>query len=560
VLRNAGRTNTPASRGAYSLGRSLALPVAILVSSWGVAFARDDAEKAKAAGPTPTATPVPPEPLDRQPYRIEFHLAIDPSSRIDHARREILLRQWQALVHRFIGPPWQVTIAARPSPLAGGNLESLDAAALAKSDPAFDKIWLVRVSAGAGTSALLFSGREYDAATRNLGPYRQHGAAVLEDAPRALLQFTHDLFNPTALITGQEGGRALLLARGASITSAGEMGRVADKGTVFAPLRLVSMKDSSVVIRRIPFTYLQVEAMDGSIARCAIVSALRDPLTGRDRRPMTLAALGLKPGNSVSRYRFLTRPDLAPAAGYTLTARAVPDGLPHEVGITDRAGRIVLKPGFAKGLVILRLVAGNAEPMTEFPAMPGESSAERDIPFDPKPLAVSYQVRLDALRDEVVDLVALRARLEKRMEARLQGDDLGGVEEGLREYAQLPPREQFADHLAKLKEQATRQQAESKTAVLTRNIQAQFNELQALIDRYLDDEAFTSYTESLDRKRAEKAAAAEANEKQAARRKIAAARPAAELAPPANRPTAPAPGPAAGPKQKALAKPGDEPF
>jgi hypothetical protein len=516
-----------------------------------------DADKAKAARPTPaTAAPAPPEPIDRQPYRIELHLALDPSARIDHARREVLLRQWHALVHRFIGPPWQVTIAARPSPLAGGSLESLDAAALSKSDPAFDKIWLVRVSAGAGTSGLLFSGREYDAATHNLGPYQQHQVAVLADAPRAMLQFTRELFNPTALVTGQEGGRALLLVRGAAIPPAGELGRVADKGTGFAPLRLVRMKDDSVVIRRVPYTYLQVEAMEGSLARCAIVSALRDPLTRRDRRPTTLAALGLKPGNSVSRYRFLTRPDLAPAAGYTLTARTVPEGLPHEAGITDRAGRIVLKPGFAQGLVILRLVAGNAEPMTEFPAMPGESSAERDIPFDPKPFTVGYQVRLDALRDEVVDLVALRARLEKRMEARLQGDDLAGVEEGLREYAQLPPRKQFADQLAKLKEQATRQQAESKTPVLTKNIQAQFNELQALIDRYLDDEAFTSYTEALERKRAEKAAAAETSEKETARRKVAAARPAAEPAPPA----AAAPGPTAGPKQKALAKPGEAPF
>jgi hypothetical protein len=139
------------------------------------------------------------------------------------------------------------------------------------------------------------------------------------------------------------------------------------------------------------------------------------------------------------------------------------------------------------------------------------------------------------------------------MEARLQGDDLVGVEEGLRDYAQLPPREQFADQLAKFKEQATRQQAESKMPVLTPNIQAQFNELQALIDRYLDDEALTTYTEALERKRAEKAATAEANEKAAARRKLAAARAPADPSPPANTPSS-------GPKQKALAKPGDPPF
>ena len=118
------------------------------------------------------------------------------------------------------GPPWSVTIAGRPSPLASGNLDALEAAAFAKFDPSFDKIWLVRISAGAGTSGLLFTGREYDTATRTLGPFQQHKATVLADAPRALLQFTRELFNPTAVITGQEGGRALLQVRGAAIPPA----------------------------------------------------------------------------------------------------------------------------------------------------------------------------------------------------------------------------------------------------------------------------------------------------------------------------------------------------
>lgn len=500
------------------------------------------------------------ESIDRQPYRIELHLALDPSARLDANRRAALVKQWQALVRRFVGPPWVITVAAKPSPLANGNLAALDAKAFAKFDPAFDKIWMVRISASEGSSGLLLGGREYDAATQTLGPFQQRRATVIADAPRALLQFTRELFDPTALITGQEGGRALLQVRGAAIPPAGELGRFVVKGTVFRPLRLTDVKGGAIAIRTIPFTYLPVEAVEGSTARCAIVSALRDPLTQRVSRPSTLAAVGLKVGDSVSRYRFVTRPDLAPAAGYTLTARAVPDGLPSEVGITDREGRIALKPGYAGGLVILRLVAGNAEPMTEFPAMPGETSTEREIPFDPKPLAVSYQVQLDAIRDQVVDLVALRARLEKRMEARLQGDDLAGLQEGLKEYALLPPREQFAEQLSKLKEKATREHAASKTPVLTKNLQARFNELQALIDRYLDDEAFTSYTEALDRKRAEKAAALSAKEQGARKRQVVAD--AARAAQAAAGKVAPgaAAAPPTRPPEKALAKPGDQPF
>ena len=59
--------------------------------------------------------------------------------------------------------------------------------------------------------------------------------------------------------------------------------------------------------------------------------------------------------------------------------------------------------------------------------MPGESRPD-DMPisFDPKPLTVALESQLDSLRDEVVDLVALRARLESRMKARLEGEDWPG--------------------------------------------------------------------------------------------------------------------------------------
>ena len=62
------------------------------------------------------------------------------------------------------------------------------------------------------------------------------------DAPRALLEFTLDLFSPTALISGQEGGRPCSPSAGAMIEPASPIGRVVAKGTVFQPLRLVSDK------------------------------------------------------------------------------------------------------------------------------------------------------------------------------------------------------------------------------------------------------------------------------------------------------------------------------
>jgi hypothetical protein len=455
------------------------------------------------------------EPIERRPYRISLHMAFDPSARIDLLKRADLIREWQILVRRFIGPPWVISIADLPDPLANVELDSVDPDAFA-SVGSYDKVWVVRVSRSEQDSVLVFTGREYDTSTRQLGPLQVRTVSALSDAPRAMLQFARDLFNPTAAITGQEGGRAILTVQGASIVPASPIGAVVAKGMVFQPLRLVARDNGKVQVLKIIWTYLQVELVEGAVARSAIITGLRDPLTKRYSRPNSLAALGLKPGNRSLTFRFVSGPDEIPAAGYTLTARLVPDGQSRELGTTDRAGRIVLKPGFARGLAMLRLVAGSVEPIREFPIMPGESAEERKIPVDLKPLTAALESQLDSLRDQVVDLVALRARLETRMKARLEGEDWAGLDDALKEFSRLPPRDIYAQQLTQLKDDAAHQQAELKTAVLTKTAQAQITELQSMIDRYMEDDAFRAYSEAVAKYRSETAAKTKAEAKKAA--------------------------------------------
>jgi hypothetical protein len=465
----------------------------------------------------PVSRAVETEAVERQPYRISLHIGFDPLARIDEAKSAALIREWQVLVRRFIGAPWVVTIAGPSSPLSNVQVETLEPDAIVNVGP-FDKVWVMRIAPQDTGSGLVFAGREYDSATRRLGPLQVRIVPALSDAPRAMLLFTRDLFNPTAVISGQEGGRALLTVQGAMIAPASPFGAVVEKGTVFQPLRLVSLSDGKVQIAPIAHTYLQVESIEGPVARCAIISALSDPLTKRMARPNSLAAVGLKPGNSPITLRFVTHPDQTPAAGYMLTARLVPDGQPRELGITDRSGRIVLKPGFARGLVILRLVAGSVEPMLELPIMPGESTEPRPIAFEPKLATVALETQLDSLRDEVVDLVALRARLESRMKARLEGEDWSGLDAELKEFTRLTPRDQFAQRLAQLKDDAAHRQAETNKAILTKTAQAQISDLQAMIDRYMDDEAYRAYLEALEKGTAEVAAKAKAQAKKKATR------------------------------------------
>jgi len=502
-----------------------------------------------ARGPAPTrgqdvSAPPVGEAIERQPYRILFYLGCDPSARIDEELRVELLRRWQVLARRFVGAPWVVTLAERGSPLGRIDVEAAlptDFAGLG----AYDKVWVVFINRSESESALVLSGREYDAVTRRIGPLQRRALPALGDAPRALFVFSRDLFSPFAIVTGQEGGKAILTARAAAIAPASPAGQVVAKGTVFAPMRMVSLPDKSVRVLRIRLTYLQVEAVDGISARCAIVSPYLDPLSKRDPRPHRFVALGLKPGESPTRLRFVTKPDKGPAAGFTLTARLVPDGQPRELGTTDRSGRIVLQPGFADGLVILRLLAGYIEPLVELPMMPGETTEEQEILVDPLPLTVALEAQIDSLRDEVIDLVAIRARLESRMKARLDGEDWNGLAESVKEFSKLPPRDEFAQKLTKLTEEATKQQAATKKAILTRTAQAQINDLQSLIDRYLDDDAFKAYTEALEQATAPAGGKTKGASTKSARPKSAAT------------PSKAGPAPSAQPKAGAAAGPGN---
>jgi hypothetical protein len=497
------------------LGR-LALALAVL--GWATAVGLPHAfsqETSKETAETPAR-----EPIERRPYRISVHLSCDKSARIDAAGREDLLSDWQILVRRLIGAPWVLTIAPATSPLANLDPEGLDGEAFA-SYSSFDKVWVVRVSRSESEGAIQFEGREYDTASRRLGPFQRRIAQTRSDTPRTLLQFSQDLFNPTAEIASQERGHAVLKVQGAALTPASPAGAVVSRGTVFLPLRLVSLNDGKLQILRIPYTYLLVESVEGPVAHCNVISAMSDPLTRRMLRPNSLAALGVKAGSSAVALRFVTKPSGAPAAGYTLTARLVPDGQPHAVGTTDRAGRIVLQPGFADGLVILRLLAGDVEPMVELPMMPGVAFQEKDIAIDPKPETVALESRIESLRDEVVDLVALRARLEARMKARLDGENWTKLEEALQEFAKLTPPETYAQRLADLKKNAAEQQTKDRKAVLTRTALAQINDLQSMIDRYLDDEMYKAYADALERAKAQADAVAQAAAKKAAARTAA---------------------------------------
>jgi hypothetical protein len=444
--------------------------------------------KAKTKAPAPI-------PIDRRPYAIRVWFSIDPASRIDAKAREVLLGSWRALFKRFVGAPWSVDIADDEGPFEAGDLEGLTFDAIKPLVKDRDKGWFIRVSPSG--SGLAFSGREFDNTTSLLGPVCRREAVAVADSPRALFLLSLDIFSPLAEIGSSSAGGVSISVQAASLEAADPIGRVVAPGSIFRPLRIViDPKTKAPAVKFIQSTYLRVEKNDGSASRCQIISGLSDPFTRMIAAKNRVVAVGVKPSATPTRLRFLVGKEKTPAAGYTLTARNVPDSPPHEVGLTDREGRIVLEPGYANGLVVFKLLAGGVEPLVEFPYMPGEGERIMNLP-DVKPYTVALETKLNALRDEIVDQVAIRGRIEVKLKPRGEAGAWDEVKLLLTQYRALPTRTSFDERLAAMKAEAESQQSTLHTAVLTANAQHQLNEVQALMDRYLDDAVFTAYDDAM---------------------------------------------------------------
>ncbi|WP_435016841.1 hypothetical protein TA3x_004422 [Tundrisphaera sp. TA3] len=452
-------------------------------------------------GPSPAAETVPPHEL--RPYTIRARVDFEVGTRIDGARKSEFIAAWLNLVHRFVGTAWSIEVVDGTEPVPGRSVEDASADAMKQLAGAADKAWFIEVRPeGRG---FLLIGREYDAATGWLGQVHRRSVLFPADAPRGLLDVSLAIFAPLAEVGQQGGGGVDFLVRGGGLAPASPIGAVAAAGTVFRVLRIFPREGGPPEVREVPYSYFPVESMDGARARCGIIRGVSDPLSNRYARKNTLIALGIKPALEPTRLRFVARSDKRPASGYVLTVREAGESRSREVGTTDRDGRIVLEPGFASGLAILRLMAGSSEPMVEFPIMPGEAGEERVIPVETRPATLALEARLDALRDAIIDVVASRSRLELRMKARADGEDWDGLAETIREFRKLTPRDRFEARLEQIRVEGARQEAELKSLVLTKNARAQLDDTAALIARYLDDDTMRAYDEMLQQARAEAA-------------------------------------------------------
>ncbi len=436
-------------------------------------------------------------PLEQQPYRIRCWIRFDPALSLDGPATRRILQDWQNQIRRYIGAPWQVELAPDLGPLAlSDSLERPALVVVRDRTRDVDKGWLIDIRPE-GTGFRV-TGREWDDATQRIGSLFARNAASRHDLPRNLLKLCRAMFAPVAEVRSRDNEFADLLVQGGLLRPATPMGLLVQPDTIFRPVRVFLNRDDTVrQIQDIDWSYLRVMRVDTPVARAQIVSALRRPLTGRTRRRNRLLALGLRPADVNTELTFLTKPDRLPAAGYRVTAQRYPNGQILEVGLTDRDGRVIIPPRFIDGLVRVRVIAGDREPLVEFPVMPGDTIQRRTLIIDPKPQVVTLQVRMTALIDRMLDTIASRSRLEKLMEIRAAGERWNDVRALIDQHDGLPNAERYQAELDALVTEAKAAQEEQRLAYWTPSTQRIAAEMQSMIDTYLNDEVIDEFREEL---------------------------------------------------------------
>lgn len=447
-------------------------------------------------------TPAPP-PIERRPYAIRVWVEASPAARLSPVEQTRLVARWRDLIGRFVGPAWALEIAPTAGPLLGSTPEFLTAEQVAPLVGGVDKGWFISIEPEAASPGWVLIGREFDAATRQLGSLHRLRAPHRSDAARALFQLSLRVFAPLAEIV-RTADSVSLKVQGAVLSPTDPLGAVVREGTVFRPFWILLNPDDSVkAVRPIRYTYLQ--AGDPSVwpVPAEVVSGLRRPLPQQVAGRYRLLGLGSRAASIPTRLQFhvLRKDDGAkvPYPGAVLTARAYPNGTPQVVGTTGREGEITLPPNYSEGLVVIRVLAGGVEPLREIPILPGEIDEVQSFPVEPKPDAVTLEYRLKAVQDEIVDLIARRGQIEARLEARAEGQQWDDVKSLLDDYRKLPPRTRFEERVKQLEEDAERRQAEQKVPILTQTALHDLGEVKALVLRYLDDARFQAYDEAYQR-------------------------------------------------------------
>jgi hypothetical protein len=519
-------------------------------------LASDDSQPAKQSNkPNPVAEsapgepaagarpPVPPIPIELQPYRVQVQIGFERSPQFGDDFRRSVLEGVREGLDRYVGEFWQATVAEEQGRLYTGlaalnrlRFETIPPGAI---QPDMHKVYLLAIQADGARFRV--AGRECDAVVRQLGPLAVQSVSETNEISQALLAVIRDVFRPQATVETSKSGVVTLRARGGEFPPRDAGWRPLQPGQVYEVHYCYLNKDRDIErVQQVPFTYLTLDEETGrGVARAVVTSGLRAPLTARRRiQPL---ALGINQRRPETRLTLITRPPARkPLGGVEVEISPVstppqdapkkpveegqkdadagsdakpPERLPRLVA--DRAGLVTLAASLApEGKPVWLFVKSGQALLARVPIVPGAQAGEvLELPDDT--LRLEIEGSIATLQAELVDTVARRAVLMALAKSRAKSDQWEAVAATLKQLDEMPTAAAFAVNINAIRQPALKAARARRDRTTEERVKKLCDEATELVNNYLDAEKLKELKEELNEMRqiAADEAAAEAKAK-----------------------------------------------
>lgn len=433
------------------------------------------------------------ETFESQPYRVLVSVAFDNDAALSRDYRRAALQNLADVIDRSYGSMWQADVVENgwlfPASSVGLHRATLDHFKSQVDTTRFDKAFLVTVEMAG--SRYDVSGRQWDTATRTIGPVVSAETFDRRDVGATAADVIRRIFQPVLTVERVEGNTVILRVQAGRHSPADSSAAQIRPGDVIQPF--FRYLDEKLVVRSIqalPWTYLIADSVDGGRVKCSLVSGLRSPLSSSRRRSVDVVALRVRPHFDSTRLKLVPRRNRSkPLIGYSVEAVAKrfandkPKGEPLK-WVTDRRGAVDI-PTMTDGPLVWLYIRSGESLLSRVPFVPGiDQTVTIELPDDSIRLAVEGDTELLMIR--LVDTVARRAVLIARARILAREGDWKHVDEQVVKIDNLPIIKDFESELILIRVPALEAAARNKDRSAEANVNRICTRVSGLIKRYLD--------------------------------------------------------------------------
>lgn len=417
-------------------------------------------------------------------YRLRVLVLFDLPPTSEQLLSSTLPRHLQQRTTASIGALWNLDIVV-PDPSESHqirqSIEDVPAEILASLAENCDKLVLLDISSEG--SGYLLRCRVYDAFVQRWAASLDGEVATIAEIPETAFWMLRETFAPVAYFQSdpEDDQRVTLAWKGSALPGKANANSWISAGDILVPIVRRVDRDGKAIedgVEQVDWTFFEV-GDDGKAASARLWSHTKRPFGVRRRGNIDhnaiLARGSLEPVTVRTESRITEN---LPLAGLDIYRQIPGQESTTPVGKTNLQGEVQVTPG--QHLLEMIYIKSGSQVLAKLP-ISFSTDQVVSVPLVDDPARLEAEAKINAVREELIDLVARRMILASRVRKQIKAGESKQAESLLRQLEELPGRAQFDQMLAK-QEQVSR----SDNPMVQKRIDKLFADTRVVLGHFLD--------------------------------------------------------------------------